>query len=357
MCDSLPVVPKSYSMQQSISGFACAQDTVLGGEQSVQGSTVLQQKMFRQRQLALKRQRELTKNSFGVIAQQNPLQAASGVDTQKKAGAWGKFLVELDGNPVRSEVSTPVTPTGSTTPGRVKVIAAMDVDSKVVGAMAADTTVRPATGSISLTSSVDMVLIPSALEPENADVRGPYPMDSRNKETAGAGWDLEISAEDMRKSPKEAQSRGRKMWPWNRSSRVARIAEEDVTDRVEAFDDEVECIRASASKCNLRAKTPWSPSGATHENLLTEVISVPGELQYESSSDSQDAPMEQAPIEVVMTERSRSPFEKDYSHAIDAAGAGGLVGSPQRTKRTGLARLGLARRAAAPEPTMTTEFN
>lgn len=169
---------------------------------------------------------------------------------------------------------------------------------------------------------------------------------------------MEICPEDLRKSPKEERNRARRLWPWNRSARVARIAEEDVQDRVSSFDESVGCIQQfSGSNCKLRAKTPWSPSASgSNVDPVEDMVCAPGEIMPLEACENQDSSIEHA-SDITLSERSRSPFEKDSPCNLYSASGGGPLESPPRSKRNSLLRLGLRRKASTSDQSLNDDIS
>lgn len=240
--------------------------------------------MLRQRQLALKRQRDLAANSFGVMAQEH--QAAPSM--VKKGSGFAHFLVELD-RP-SSRVS------GGFDQDYVKVVVGKPGSRELEGEREAPAQEQPQTPT-ALNMSLGSTIPLDCVQLDCAQAEEPEDMARPEGPKEPLGW---VQADEAQKAQqqeqKEKPQRGG-FWRFGRPAKRAahfaeEVVEEDAGGAISAFDDEPEGLEeqsldgppvvASAS----RAQTPWpvqEVSGGGLNDAMTFPGAIPGAMDDDDS--------------------------------------------------------------------------
>eukprot|EP00933_Yihiella_yeosuensis_P001134 TRINITY_DN101844_c0_g1_i1.p1 TRINITY_DN101844_c0_g1~~TRINITY_DN101844_c0_g1_i1.p1 ORF type:complete len:316 (+),score=70.96 TRINITY_DN101844_c0_g1_i1:96-1043(+) len=252
----------------------------------------IHEKMRRQRQLALKRQSEQSKQSFALVAQQN-LPAPESVP--KKGGSLNQFLVGLD------------------SPGKMVKVVVGEIDRTPNESPVSMTSaqIQQADSTPASCSAVDMDMANDIFVGQRASPTPKRYTPEWQIPQSGQGWDLEISAEDLQRGKDEGA--GRRFWKWG--GRSARISEDVESNIVSAYCDDEDSNALPVKKTSslkMRVKTPFnasefsskeagldnkstgvrwrlwrneSPSfGAKHENFDSNVVAISEDLEIPDDS-------------------------------------------------------------------------
>lgn len=286
-------MPPSFSPGQDAPPLAAGDGTVASR----------QQKMLRQRQLALKRQRDLCKGTSGVVVQHEvPLAGPS--QSSKKAF---QFLVELPRPASCNEkvppTSVKVVVSAETAEGGEKLSAAGDdrLPLPAAAQAAPEGTDGKAASNVNLlisdldsesgTFNFNLEALAADIEGESRalrqDTSGKLELDDHTgpKEK---GWDLDVQTDDLLAVAPSAneKSRGSKLWrPWKKAAappKTVAISAEEPTC-VSSFGDrdplEESFDNRSVFGVNplSRAATPW-PASETQLDGLDDSEGLPGAM-------------------------------------------------------------------------------
>jgi len=242
--------------------------------------------MLRQRQLLLKKQRELVAGSFGVVAQDDQVHAPT---MPNKGNHWAQFLIDVPERP-NSEGRAP------SAGGVVKVVVgrpgsweseaeAFDPQTQSCKPQSPRAPTPPTLLERSLVSCIslaDCVQLDCSPDPELPS--GPPSKPEQAKEGAH-GWDLRLQGDaDSRQQSKEKPQGRRPFWSgWGarKSAHFAEEEEEVPSGAVSAFSVDAEgwdleedasvgpapAHAAGRSRALMRAQTPWPAQCEVQEGL------------------------------------------------------------------------------------------
>lgn len=239
-----------------------------------------EQKLLRQRQHLLKRQKECVAGSFGVTARDD------GPSVPKKGNNWAQFLVEV---PERPNSRTDRAPSAGS---YVKVVVGRPGSreseaeafpppaqgSKLTPPASAEPLLEQSFGS---TMNLDSVLLEHASE-----LRG---LSKPERSGEAHGWDLQVLDDSREPSKEKPQGRRPFFGLWGGGRNAHFELEQEVPTGISAFDADAECHEAeddsfgpTAAPSRSRAQTPWpadlaigGPLGATSEPALPGVLESP----------------------------------------------------------------------------------
>lgn len=276
---------------------------------SADDPAVRQQKMMQQRQLALKRQRDMAKANFGVVAQlDSPVK-----DGQSKMPGWGKFLQGLDGAAEKLDVEAlkvcmvvppagdeeVVKPTSLPTPKSAKIEAvAQDLAQDMMSEMpepTEDATPEQLYPHLfayeKIFAAEKKVLTPQLSAVDNC-------------------WDLQSQAEQ--EVPDYRKGANRKFWrPWGASKRNS---DSPARSKVTIISDKAHAPPRCATPLISRAATPWqafSEEGILEASFESDISSMPGFMTAE------DPPAEVTPHGASPTPMLKALNEQEEEHDDD----------------------------------------
>eukprot|EP00931_Biecheleriopsis_adriatica_P049282 TRINITY_DN28509_c0_g1_i1.p1 TRINITY_DN28509_c0_g1~~TRINITY_DN28509_c0_g1_i1.p1 ORF type:complete len:388 (+),score=85.56 TRINITY_DN28509_c0_g1_i1:38-1165(+) len=182
------------------------------------GTSHLQQKMMRQRQLVLKKRSEATK-SVGVVAQQHP--ALSSGYSKGKVPGWEQFLASID----------PDSPGCSTVPSARDVTdnrhALMAQQPQEPGACEEEDKAEASFDTVNTTVDASREVRPPLFAEGIGEESTTY-RDEAVPPRGHGSWDLEIRPEDLHRS-KDEKPGGRRFWrPWGGAQQKTGEAFHDV---------------------------------------------------------------------------------------------------------------------------------
>mmetsp|Transcript_28076 Transcript_28076/g.71040 ORF Transcript_28076/g.71040 Transcript_28076/m.71040 type:complete len:255 (-) Transcript_28076:122-886(-) len=245
-----------------------------------------EQKMLRQRQLALKRQRDMAAANFGVMAQEHAPTMA------KKGTNWAQFLVEVD----RPNSRTDRAPSAQ---GVVKVVVGRPGSVESEQAEAFDSQILPANvqdqrgetpfsvyQSLGDTIPIDCVQLDCGADARQVE-RPEQPVGREQ------GWDLQLQSDAAWQDKEDPQRR--RFWRGWGAKKSAHFGGEDAADEaVAAFNsddaegEEEQSIGGAPTAS--RAQTPWPALDAAAG--LTDDAVLPGAMDEDCRPLAQTACVE-----------------------------------------------------------------
>jgi len=273
-----------------------------------------QQKRLKQRQLALKRKHDLSRNALGAVAQNDvPLAGAS---AQKKVTGWGKFLLDLGRPGAQADAKSSMAE-----PAIVKISTAETVASPAAAALNGEVPLPAAPDTVAPCGEQpqphqqpsDVVSVSGASEvsevPAVVGAGSPLPRGELQR-----GWDLQLRAEAAEGVKESTRQRGR-FWPpfasrskGNSSSGASRTVLEEPTC-ISLLDGEVAEDPFDGSR-NIRSGTGKKVvhiHGTLDASFNANSAPLPGAVNVEDMECSaNDAILPQRPP----TRQSSGPAEK-----------------------------------------------
>jgi len=314
------------------------------------------QKMLQQRQLALKRQRDLAKSSCGqgVTAQLNtPLDTSAAQNMQNKALGWGKMLqAGIDGSACSSNMMRIIVPADEEellssprqqSPGKRR--SPLQASVQDTGLMSKASEAPPGSDSEHLMykirphvqrSDSEHQKMPALLQGQRSfqesavdNCWSPQSETKAQDETPRRKLFrmLEPTLDNYWDSQIEAQTNGkslsRKLWrPWGSSKRTNSATETVVEKRVVVLPAAEEDTQEKLSAISIdRAGTPWEPpcdSSALEGSIWYDVSSLPGfsDLVDGQIQDHNPDVVKTSPENIFMA-KDGEPIQRNYDNDAD----------------------------------------